>query len=225
MHHIDIIDVAGEAIELLLLGVALVELVGPRPVEVYGVQDVCHCRRIHLVNDGGYHIVGMLTAPSVYSRCALGIVEVKSFHGALITVGDSGCEFLLQLKLIVEGNIVCNVERGLLVGSLCPFHEIGIERVHLVDVEVFGTDGSHNLLSRYSFRSIGKHRHKIGDAHWRDHARANSLNLREKVKGKLVITLHEVILRIREHHEPRVDIVFIRHACHTITLVVTDFLC
>ena len=41
MHHIDIIDVAGEAIELLLLGVALVELVGPRPVEVYGVQDVC----------------------------------------------------------------------------------------------------------------------------------------------------------------------------------------
>ena len=77
MHHIYIHYVACIAVELLLLGVVLVELVSPCAVEVYGVQDVCHSRRFHLVDDGGNHVVRVLTAPAVYALRALRIGEVE----------------------------------------------------------------------------------------------------------------------------------------------------
>ena len=167
----------------------------------------------------------MLAAPSVDALCALSVIEVESFNSTLITLAYGGGIVLLEFKLLVEGYIVRNVESSLLVGSLCSFHQIGIECVHLVYIEVFGADGSHNLVSCSRFRPVGKHRHEIGHAHWRNHFRAQPFRLGEEVEGKLVVAFYEVVLCVGEHHELRVEVIIRGQVCHVITIVFTDFLC
>ena len=112
MHHINLLDVACVALKVLQTGILLRELMSPRTIEVDGVEQYGNVGGIETVDYGRNHTVGLVGAPLIdmFESLWRREVEVLDISGILTAYGAGiGA---LELKALVEGYVVGDVDSG-----------------------------------------------------------------------------------------------------------------
>ncbi len=116
MHHgyigAAIVILCGEGLVLRVLGV---ELRGPVCLEIDGIEQIGHHQGVYIIQDGGYHAVGLFFAPAVDVVECVGCREVEGFGFGIVVGLHVLFELGLQGEVLVEEDGVCYVERHLVI--------------------------------------------------------------------------------------------------------------
>ena len=94
------------------------------------------------------------------------IAEIQTFHPSHVMVCHGADKLRTQPICLVDGNIVGNAYRGLLIQSVGSLQDILIERVEVVDVDTLTADSFKDFLLADTISTVSQHSHEVCYAQW-----------------------------------------------------------